>query len=150
MVVVSIIGILAAVAIPSYQDYVVRSRLAEAAELIGPVKTAVSQYYDRWGRLPRDNAAAGLPQATALRGKSVMEIEVRDGIIGVLLDNVKRQTINGKRVFLRPAISQANPTGPIYWVGNDNKPPAGYAMSGELWGAMVSDEAALKYFGGKK
>lgn len=150
MVVVSIIGILAAVAIPAYQDYIVRSKLAEAAELMGPVKTAISQYYDRWGSLPRDNAAAGLPQANALRGKSVMEIEVRDGIIGVLLDNVKDKTINGKRVFLRPAINQAVPTGPLYWVGNDRKPPAGYAMSGELWGVMVSDEVALRYFGGRK
>ncbi len=150
MVVVSIIGILAAIAIPAYQDYVVRSKLAEAAQLLGPVKTAVSQYYDRWGRLPKDNTAAGLPPPAALRGKSVMEIEVRDGVIGVLLDNVKLTTINGKRVFLRPAISQAYPTGNIVWVGNDRTAPTGYATQGATWDAMVTDEVALRYFGGPK
>ncbi len=151
MVVVAIIGILAAVAIPAYQDYIVKAKLAEAAELVGPVKKAIAGYYDRWGQLPIDNAAAGLPPPSSLRGsKAVIEIEVRDGVIGVLLDNVKNETINKKRIFLRAAFNRANPTAPLQWVGNDLDPPTGYAASSETWGDMASDPVALRFFGGAK
>jgi len=146
MVVVAIIGILAAVAIPAYQDYIVKSKLAEAIELANPVRQAVSQYYDRWGEFPRDNAAAGLPPANAMRGNSVAEIEVRNGVIGILLDNIKSQTINGKRVFLRPAVNQSYPTGPIRWVANDGYAGEGYRTAGEMWEQPGTDPVLSKFF----
>src|ERR1700691_3105265 len=83
MFVVGIIGILAAVAIPAYQDYVVRAKASEGFLLAGEVQRAVSEYYDRWGRLPVDNAAAGLPESTATRGKAVASIEVKQGALEV-------------------------------------------------------------------
>ena len=149
MLVFSIIGMIAGVAIPAYQGYVVKSKLAEAAELQAPIKKAISQYYDRWGQMPKDNAAAGLPPAKAFRGKYVDEIEVRDGVIGVLLNHVSRE-IDGKRVFFRPAINQDIPTAAIYWVGNDGKPPNGYKTLGEMWAKPSTDWILNRYFGGVK
>jgi prepilin-type N-terminal cleavage/methylation domain-containing protein len=134
MIVVLIIGILAAVAIPSYQDYVIRSKLAEAAELVNPVRQAVSQYYDRWGQFPKNNASAGLPAANALRGKYVDEIEVRDGVVGLLLNHVKPGTIDGKHIFFRPAGQQENPTAPLTW------------SFGEGWAESSTNSIVTKYF----
>lgn len=148
MIVVAIIGILAAVAIPAYGDYIIKAKLAEASELVNPVRQAVSQYYDRWGQFPNNNASAGLPPANTLRGRYVAEIEVREGVIGVLLGNVRPDAIDGKRIFFRPAVNQANPTSTILWVGNDAQPSAGYKTRGDLWGDYSIDARFLpKSFG---
>jgi len=148
MIVVSIIGILAAVAISAYGDYVVKSKLAEASELVNPVRQAVSHYYDRWGQFPKNNASAGLPPANALRGRYVAEIEVRDGVIGLLLDNVRPDAIDGKRIFFRPTVNQANPTSAILWVVNEVQPSAGYKTSGNVWGDYsIAPQYLPKSFG---
>ncbi|MGY6277342.1 pilin [Methylomonas sp. MgM2] len=52
MIVVAIIGILAAIAIPAYQDYLGRSQAAEGAELLGGLKTPVAEYYGTYGTFP--------------------------------------------------------------------------------------------------
>src|SRR5512136_19759 len=59
MIVVAIIGILAAIALPAYQDYVVRSKMSEAAAAVAACKTSVSEYLATKGSVPADNAAAG-------------------------------------------------------------------------------------------
>lgn len=130
MVSVSIIGILAAMALPAYQDYIARSRVAEALELAPAVKKNVAEYHDRWGLLPRDNAAAGLPEATSLRGNWVSGIEVVGGTVVVrfapgLLAGVKEPL----SLVLRPATDPAWPTGPLVWVCHDRKAPAGLRMA---------------------
>src|SRR5713226_769858 len=76
MIVVAIIGVLAAVALPAYQDYVIRGRVAEGLALTATAKQAVKEYYDRWGVLPADNARAGLPPAADLRGRYVQSVSV--------------------------------------------------------------------------
>ena len=60
MIVVAIIGILAAIAIPQYQNYVARTQVAEAFALFGPIKIAASLYYHETGKLPSSNEKAGL------------------------------------------------------------------------------------------
>ena len=67
MVVVGIIGILASVALPACAPCTTRARLAEALVLGEDVQKSVTAYYARWGVLPRDNAAAGLPPPPAAR-----------------------------------------------------------------------------------
>ncbi|NNC77687.1 MAG: prepilin-type N-terminal cleavage/methylation domain-containing protein, partial [Woeseiaceae bacterium] len=63
MIVVSIVGILAAVAIPAYMDYVVRVQVAEGVKLTGAAKSAVATYFQEYGSFPEDNAKAALPPA---------------------------------------------------------------------------------------
>src|SRR5258705_10984112 len=60
MIVVAIIGILAAIAIPAYQDYTIRAQVTEGLNLAGAAKTAVSESYSSNGTWPADNTAAGV------------------------------------------------------------------------------------------
>ena len=64
MIVVAIVGILAAIALPAYQDYIVRSKMSEVEAAIAACKTSVAEYASSHGSLPVDNAAAGCSTAT--------------------------------------------------------------------------------------
>jgi type IV pilus assembly protein PilA len=57
MIVVAIIGILAAVAIPAYQDYIVKSKLSKVVSTLDPVKTALALYFQEQGGFPIPTAA---------------------------------------------------------------------------------------------
>jgi type IV pilus assembly protein PilA len=59
MIVVAIVGILAAIALPAYSDYVIRSKMSEAVAAVAACKTSVSEYAATKGVLPLDNNAAG-------------------------------------------------------------------------------------------
>ena len=59
MIVVAIVGILAAIALPAYQDYVVRSKMSETEAAIAACKTSVAEYLSSKGTMPADNTAAG-------------------------------------------------------------------------------------------
>jgi type IV pilus assembly protein PilA len=79
MIVVAIIGILAAIAIPSYMDYTKKARVTEGLNLAAAAKTGVSEYASSQGRFPSDNASIGLPIPTLINGDSVTSVGVGDG-----------------------------------------------------------------------
>jgi type IV pilus assembly protein PilA len=81
LLVVSIICILAAIAIPAYSDYVHKAQIAEAWLLSLPLKQAVTDQYAHTGRLPTDNRQAGLLPADQYQGAQVRDLEVRQGVI---------------------------------------------------------------------
>lgn len=83
MIVVAIIGILAAVAIPAYQDYTIRAKVTEGLSLAGAGKTAVSEYFSTNGVLPDNNTSAGLAQPDSIAGNNVDKVEVSNGAIVV-------------------------------------------------------------------
>jgi type IV pilus assembly protein PilA len=76
MIVVAIIGILAAVAIPQYQNYVARTQVAEAFSLASGAKTAVAEYFMTNGTFPADNSTAGLSEAGTISGNYVDSVTV--------------------------------------------------------------------------
>ena len=76
MIVVAIIGILAAIAIPAYQDYTIRAQVSEGLNLAGGAKAAVSEYTMDRGTFPTNNATAGLSTNTDIKGKYVSGVEV--------------------------------------------------------------------------
>jgi type IV pilus assembly protein PilA len=76
MIVVAIIAILAAIAIPAYQDYLVRSQVSEGSVLADGSKTAMAEFYSNTGHFPSNNASAGLATATSIKGQYVSEVNV--------------------------------------------------------------------------
>ena len=84
MIVIAIIGILAAIAIPAYQDYIVRTKISEGLNMAGAAKLAVAETYDSTGVLAPDNGSAGLPSATSITGTYVSGIDVGNGGDGVI------------------------------------------------------------------
>ncbi|MDH3747865.1 MAG: pilin [Gammaproteobacteria bacterium] len=86
MIVVAIIGILAAIAIPAYQDYTIRAQVSEGLSLSAGAKAAVAEFYQDQGTWPTDNSNAGLEAAANIAGKYVTSVTVgnADGIITVV------------------------------------------------------------------
>ena len=83
MIVIAIIGILAAIAIPAYQDYVIRSQVSEGLTMASAAKASVSEFYANRGDWPTGNSAAGLGSASTINGKYVSSITVGGGGITV-------------------------------------------------------------------
>lgn len=124
MVVVAIIGILASIALPSYQDYIVRSEMTEALSLMGVPREKVTTYYKETGRFPVDNAVAGLPNADKLIGNYVTGISVEKGVIHVTFGNKIVKALDGKTLSIRPAVVKDSPVSPIAWLcGYDTAVP---------------------------
>lgn len=144
MLVVAIIGILAAVAVPAYQDYVYRARVGEAFALANVAQRAVVEHYDRWGRLPVDNAAAGLPSPDAARGSYVASVSIRDGVVEVRFLTSAKELAKGV-LYLRPALNRKTPTLPILWTCKPGaETPEGY----ELAAGAQADLLLPKYLPG--
>jgi type IV pilus assembly protein PilA len=102
MIVVAIIAILAAIALPAYQDYLVRSQVSEGVELGTGARAAIWDFYSNKGRLPTSNPSAGLPAPTDIVGKYVTSVTVNAGVISASFGNSANTAITGKTVKLSP------------------------------------------------
>ena len=125
MIVVAIIGILAAIAIPAYQDYIARSQLSEAMSLTAGPKTAISEFWGSKGTYPDSNSAAHIATKTDIKGKYVAEVGIgsdgdatvkRAGIITAKMTNDISEGLRSKVLQLSP-ITHA---GSIEWACYSN------------------------------
>lgn len=110
MIVVAIIGILAAVALPAYQDYTARSQMAEAMTLGGGLRGVVAEYWTNEGSFPADNSEAGASKS--ISGKYVSSASIQKGLITIEMK--KKGTakgIQGKTMQLSPRTT----AGSIKW-----------------------------------
>ena len=83
MIVVAIIGILAAMALPAYQDYTKRAHVSEGLQLSAAAKLAATEYYATMGAWPTDNAQAGLPAPAQIKGNAVDSVTVANNVITI-------------------------------------------------------------------
>ncbi|ENY0109901.1 pilin, partial [Neisseria gonorrhoeae] len=81
MIVIAIVGILAAVALPAYQDYTARAQVSEAILLAEGQKSAVTEYYLNHGKWPANNTSAGVASASEIKGKYVESVTVAKGVV---------------------------------------------------------------------
>ena len=103
MIVVAIIGILAAIAIPAYQDYTIRAQVSEGMTLAAAAKAAVAESFLNNGEAPADRTEAGMsPNADETSGKYVESVEVTNGTITITYGEEANQVIDGETISLTP------------------------------------------------
>ncbi|HEZ6592943.1 TPA: pilin [Neisseria meningitidis] len=101
MIVIAIVGILAAVALPAYQDYTARAQVSEAILLAEGQKSAVTEYYLNHGKWPSNNSSAGVATSSEIKGKYVEKVEVKNGVVtATMLSSNVNNEIKGKKLSL--------------------------------------------------
>ena len=105
MIVVAIIGILAAIAIPAYQDYTIRSQVTEGLNLASAVKAGVAEAYANTGEWPTNLTAAGGDNAASPSGKYVTGVTVNNGTITITYGGQANANIDTETLSMRPVIS---------------------------------------------
>ena len=138
MIVVAIIGILAAIAIPAYQDYTIRAQVTEGLNLASAVKAGVAESFAQTGAWPADLSRAGGDNATPPSGKYVASVTVSNGTIVITYGNDANATLtsSGAVLALRPRISSNND---VVWLCGAY---TGAGVSGLTDPAVASDATA--------
>jgi len=144
MIVIAIIGILAAIAIPAYQDYLIRSQASEGLAIASAAKTAVAESRANTGSWPATNAEAGVGSSTTIQGKYVTSVTVAGGGITVVYGNEANvDKLAGKLVGLTPGVSI---NGDVIWkCGRSQTTPSGW----ENLATSATDAAAATTVDGK-
>jgi type IV pilus assembly protein PilA len=126
MIVVAIIGILAAIAIPAYQDYTIRSQVTEGMTLAGDLKASIAEYTAQVGEWPATMAQLGLGSGggTAKSGRYVESIDVADGTITIMYGRDANAAIDQEFLSFRPLV---NINQDIVWVCGDADDPLNLA-----------------------
>jgi type IV pilus assembly protein PilA len=128
MIVVAIIAILAAIAIPAYQDYLIRAQVGEGLNLAQSGKTAIWDYVSTYGTFPTGNRAAGLATPTSLSGKYVSQVSVTGGLIKVYFAGPEANSaITPVNMYL--VLSPITAAGSINWTCNPSTLPGKYLPS---------------------
>jgi type IV pilus assembly protein PilA len=146
MIVVAIIGILAAVALPAYQDYTIRAQVSESLALSSGLKTGVADYFSASGVRPAtlraticgDAATADCPGSVSTdnKGNYVQAMDIEDGTITVTMGNKVNAALNGQFLSLQPGLDNASN---ISWVcGRAAAPAFGTGATG-LTGAVANN-----------
>ncbi len=131
MVVIAIIGILMLLALPSYQDAIVRKQIVDAVPLAEIAKTRIAASWASAQALPRDNAAAGLPSADKIVNNFISSVTVQDGAIHIGFGNSANGLIKGKVLSIRPAVVEDAPIVPVTWVCGNAAAPGKMTLRGE-------------------
>ncbi|MBT8084905.1 MAG: pilin [Woeseia sp.] len=130
MIVVAIIGILASLAISTFQTYSVRAQVAEAVNFAGSIKTPIVEAFNNTGVPAADRSAAGLsPDPATASGNYVSGMSIVDGRIDITFGNDSHQDLFGKTLSVTPYVSPGNRV--FAWrCANGPVPPGSVPLSG--------------------
>ena len=130
LVVLAIVAILALFALPGVPDKLIRDRITESIKLADIVKPQVAQAWANSGKLPVDNAAAGLPDADKIVSEYVSSVAIESGAIQVTFGNRANVAIQGKVLSLRPGVIEDARIVPVSWVCGNAEPPNKMVVKG--------------------
>jgi type IV pilus assembly protein PilA len=145
MIVVAIIGILAAIAIPAYQDYTIRAQVSEGMNLAAAAKAAVAESFLNRGTAPLNRRAAGMSDnPTDTTGKYVTQVAVTNGVITIAYGREANAAINNATLTLSPYISADNS---ISWRCGGAVAPTNNVMTGSTdgGGGTLAGTTMVKY-----
>jgi type IV pilus assembly protein PilA len=111
MIVVAIIAILAAIALPAYQDYLIRSQVAEGLSLATGGRAAIWDFVSNKGYFPPSNQSAGMASPASISGKYVASVQVTGGVITTTFGGNANGAISGKALLL----SAVTRSGSLLW-----------------------------------
>jgi len=131
MIVVAIIGILASIALPAYQDYIIRAQMVEGLTMTDALKPKITEFYNYKGRFPKNNEEAGLPAGKYIIGNYVKSMTVKDGAIHIKLGNKINSQLAGKVVSLRPQYVKESHITPLAWLCGGSDVVEGMTVNGE-------------------
>ena len=140
MIVIAIVGILASVAIPTYQGYLIRAQVSEGLSIAAPNKARIADSFLSSGEAPADRAAAGFNGDTAdTAGKYVTGIEVEDGVISVTYGFFASTQIAGLTSTMTP---YETGTSGVVWRCGSSPAPNGLSPMGTSGGGNTSSYSA--------
>jgi type IV pilus assembly protein PilA len=136
MIVVAIIGILAAIAIPAYQDYTIRAQVSEGMNLAAAAKSSVSEFFLNRGRAPANRLDAGMsPTATDTSGKYVSSVNIVNGAIIIEYGHEANAQILTETLGLTP---YETPDLSVAWKCGGANVPVGTALMGANGGVNIA------------
>jgi hypothetical protein len=134
--VIPVIGILAAIAIPAYQDYTIRAQTMEGLNMAAPVRAAVTETIQRFGSVPQDRADAGLtPDAADSQGKYTESIAIDDGRIDITFGVEANSVLRGHVLSLTPYATDDG----VVWRCGAAPAPSPQALSEYQPGSLAAD-----------
>jgi type IV pilus assembly protein PilA len=128
--VLAVFAILLGLAIPGMRDIAARKQVNEGLALAELARQGVQAAWTATGKMPEDNAAAGIPPHDKIVGSLVSDVKVADGAITLTYGNNASKLLEGKRVTLRPAVVADQPMVPIAWICHDLPVPKGMEIRG--------------------
>jgi type IV pilus assembly protein PilA len=130
-VALAIVGILALMAVPSYQSRIIRDQIVSAVPLADIAKAPVALSWTTLQSFPADNTDAGLPPAEKIVSNYVSAVSVESGAIHITFGNSVNGLIRGKILSLRPAVVLDAPVVPVAWICGNAAAPAPMTIKGD-------------------
>ena len=130
MIVVAIIGILASMTLPSYQQYTVKTQLIDAVNMSKQLQPNIVGYYKKYKRMPRNNKEAGLPEPNHLISNYIKSVTVENGALHFELGNKINKKLNGKVLSIQPITVDGSSKSPIDWACGYAASPTGMSKQG--------------------